>query len=74
MFISKKVGSTLLLVSILAACSSTPKQPTTSAEMPVVGGTENADLDLEKLAKERAAQGLVAKKDENKEKKCGCSR
>ena len=68
MFTSKKVGMTLLLTSILAACSSTPKQPTTNAEVPVAAGAESADLDLEKLAKERAAQGLAAKKDETKEK------
>lgn len=68
MFVSKKIGMTLILTSILAACSSTPKQPTASKEEPVAVGTESNELDLEKLAKERAAQGLTAKKDENKEK------
>lgn len=68
MFVSKKIGMTLILTSILAACSSTPKQPTASKEEPVAVGTESSELDLEKLAKERAAQGLTAKKDENKEK------
>lgn len=68
MFVSKKIGMTLILTGILAACSSTPKQPTASKEEPVAVGTESSELDLEKLAKERAAQGLTAKKDENKEK------
>lgn len=69
MFASKKVGMTLILTSILAACSSTPKQPSPSTDAPAAVGSESTELDLEKLAKERAAQGLTAKKDdESKEK------
>lgn len=69
MFASKKVGMTLILTSILAACSSTPKQPSPNTDAPAAVGSESTELDLEKLAKERAAQGLTAKKDdESKEK------
>lgn len=69
MFASKKVGVTLILTSILAACSSTPKQPSPNTDAPAAVGSESTELDLEKLAKERAAQGLTAKKDdESKEK------
>ena len=69
MFASKKVGMTLILTSILAACSSTPKQPSPNIDAPAAVGSESTELDLEKLAKERAAQGLTAKKDdESKEK------
>lgn len=69
MFASKKVGVTLILTSILAACSSTPKQPSPNIDAPAAVGSESTELDLEKLAKERAAQGLTAKKDdESKEK------
>jgi hypothetical protein len=61
MFASNKLGFTLILSSLLAACASTPKP---SSDTPVVSvEAESNDVDLEKLAKERASQGLVAKKD-----------
>jgi len=69
MFASNKVGMTLILTGILAACSSTPKQPTPNADAAAAVGTESSELDLEKLAKERAAQGLTAKKDDETQEK-----
>lgn len=68
MFASKKIAMTLILTGILAACSSTPKQVVPNPQEPITQGSESTELDLEKLAKERAAQGLTAKKDESKEK------
>ncbi len=68
MFASKKIGMTLILTGILAACSSTPKQAVPNPQEPIAQGSESTELDLEKLAKERAAQGLTAKKDDTKEK------
>lgn len=66
MFASNKLGFTLILSSLLAACASTPKP---SSDTPVVSvEAESNDVDLEKLAKERASQGLVAKKTEIQEK------
>jgi Flp pilus assembly protein TadD len=69
MFASKKLGFTLVLGSLLAACSSAPKQTSNEdTAAAVVVSPESSELDLEKLAKERAAQGLTARKDEHKEK------
>jgi len=66
MFASKKLGFTLILSSLLAACASTPKPSSDTSVVSV--DTENSDVDLEKLAKERASQGLVARKSETQEK------
>lgn len=68
MFVPKKIAMTLMLASILAACSSAPKQPDANSQEAAVQGAESSELDLEKLAKERAAQGLSTKKDETLEK------
>jgi Flp pilus assembly protein TadD len=69
MFAPKHLGLTLLLSSILAACTTTPKNPTEANNNAVVAPTEaNNELDLEKMAKERAAQGQAKVKDESKEK------
>lgn len=62
MFASKKLGLTLVLSSLLAACASAPK--TTENVSGATIGAENGELDLEQLAKERASQGLVARKSE----------
>jgi hypothetical protein len=64
MFASKKLGFTLVLGSLLAACSSAPKKPSNedTVAAAVVVSPESSELDLEKLAKERAAQGLTAQK------------
>jgi tetratricopeptide (TPR) repeat protein len=66
MFASKKLGFTLILSSLLAACASTPKPSSDTSVVSV--DTENSDVDLEKLAKERASQGLVTRKSETQEK------
>jgi|JI8StandDraft_1071087.scaffolds.fasta_scaffold17887_5 Flp pilus assembly protein TadD len=68
MFASKKLGLTFVIGSLLAACASSPKPTSNEVVVPTVTGAESSELDLEKLAKERAAQGLTAKKDESKEK------
>jgi Flp pilus assembly protein TadD len=70
MFAPKHLGLTLLLSSILAACSSAPKKPvaTPDAANVTIAPTEANELDLEKMAKERAAQGQTKTKDESKEK------
>ena len=70
MFAPKHLGLTLLLSSILAACSSAPKKPvaTPDAANTTIAPTEANELDLEKMAKERAAQGQTKTKDESKEK------
>jgi len=69
MFAPKHLGLTLLLSSILAACSTAPKNPTALNNNAAVVPTEaNNELDLEKMAKERAAQGQAKVKDESKEK------
>lgn len=69
MFASKKLGFTLVLSTVLAACSSAPKQTSSQdTAAPVVVSPESSELDFEKLAKERAAQGLTARKEESKEK------
>ena len=70
MFAPKHLGLTLLLSSILAACSSAPKKPvaTPDAANATIAPTEANELDLEKMAKERAAQGQTKTKDESKEK------
>ncbi|MCP5176499.1 MAG: tetratricopeptide repeat protein [Moraxellaceae bacterium] len=65
MFASKKLGLTLVISTLLAACASTPKNPNAAAETTVT--TESSELDLEKMAKERAAQGLAARKTEAQE-------
>jgi tetratricopeptide (TPR) repeat protein len=64
MFASKKLGFTLILSSLLAACASTPK-PSSDAS---VDTANTGEVDLEQLAKERASQGLVARKSETQEK------
>lgn len=66
MFASKKLGLTLVISTLLAACASTPKAPNTAVEA-TSGTTESNELDLEKMAKERAAQGLSARKTEEQE-------
>lgn len=66
MFASKKLGFTLVLSSLLAACASTPKPSSDTSVVTVE--TETSEVDLEQLAKERASQGLVAKKSEAQEK------
>ncbi|PTQ88178.1 tetratricopeptide repeat protein [Agitococcus lubricus] len=65
---TKQLGLTILMGSLLAACASSPKkavveEPTTATTTAV---SESTEPDLEKLAKERAAQGIV-KKDDVKE-------
>ncbi len=70
MFAPKHLGLTLLLSSILAACSTAPKKvpETPDTTNAAIAPTEANELDLEKIAKERAAQGQSKSKDENKEK------
>ena len=67
MFASKKLGFTLVLSSLLAACASTPKPSSDTSVVTVE--TETSEVDLEQLAKERASQGLVAKKIRGSRKK-----
>lgn len=73
MFVPKKLGLTLIIGSLLVACTSTPKKPTTdTTDTAATTSTTPSPVDanepdLEKLAKERAAQGIIAKaKDEEK--------
>ncbi len=69
MFVPKKLGYTLMLGSLLAACSSAPQKPTTiDASAAATSSAESNEPDLEKIAKERAAQGLVKAKEAPKEK------
>lgn len=70
MFMHKHAGLTLLLGSLLAACTSAPKKPVEPNLATAVSSTnaaENTEPDLEKLAKERAAQGGGVKKEDIKE-------
>ena len=64
MFASKKLGFTIAISTLLAACASAPKTPETV--IPTTTG-ESSELDLEKMAKERAAQGLTARKADAQE-------
>lgn len=66
MFASKNLGFTLILSSVLVACTSTPK-PSSNTSVVNAQTAETSEVDLEKLAKERASQGLVAKKSEVQE-------
>lgn len=70
MFAPKHLGLTLLLSSILAACSTAPKKApaTPDTTNSAIAPAEANELDLEKMAKERAAQGQSKTKDESKEK------
>jgi hypothetical protein len=67
MFASKKLGFTLILSSLLAACASTPKP--SSDTCCYCRYRDTSEVDLEQLAKERASQGLVARKSESSRKK-----
>ena len=66
MFASKKLGFTLVLSSLLAACASTPKPSSDTSVVTVE--TETSEVDLEQLAKERASQGWLQKNPRLKKK------